>query len=59
MMVKYVYPDSPAQLAGLERGDIILSVNGQTLNSANYQELLQINGTVTYGLGSYSLDEEA
>jgi C-terminal processing protease CtpA/Prc len=58
MVVKYVYPDSPAQLAGLERGDIILSVNGQTLNSANYQELLQINGTVTYGLGSYSLDEE-
>ena len=58
MMVKYVYPDSPAQLAGLERGDIILSVNGQTLNSANYQELLQINGMVTYGLGSYSLDAE-
>ena len=58
MVVKYVYPDSPAQLAGLERGDIILSVNGQTLNSTNYQELLQINGTVTYGLGSYSLDEE-
>lgn len=58
MVVKYVYPDSPAQLAGLERGDIILSVNGQTLNSANYQELLQINGTVTYGLGSCSLDAE-
>ena len=58
MVVKYVYPDSPAQLAGLERGDIILSVNGQTLNSANYQELLQINGMVTYGLGSYSLDAE-
>ena len=58
MVVKYVYPGSPAQLAGLQRGDIILSVNGQTLNSANYQELLQINGTVSYGLGSYSLDEE-
>jgi C-terminal processing protease CtpA/Prc len=57
MVVKYVYPGSPAQLAGLQRGDIILSVNGQTLNSANYQELLQINGTVSYGLGSYSLDE--
>ena len=58
MVVKYVYPDSPAQQAGLKRGDIILSVNGQTLSSANYQELLQINGTVTYGLGSYSLDAE-
>ena len=57
MVVKYVYPNSPAQQAGLKRGDIILSVNGQTLSSSNYQELLQINGTVAYGLGSYTLDE--
>ncbi len=58
MVVKYVYPDSPAEEVGLQRGDIILSVNGQTLNSTNYQELLQINGTVTYGLGSYSVNQE-
>ena len=58
MVVKFVYPNSPAQQAGLKRGDIILSVNGQTLSSSNYQELLQINGTVAYGLGSYFLDEE-
>ncbi len=58
MVVKYVYPNSPAQQAGLKRGDIILSVNGQTLSSSNYQELLQINGTVAYGLGSYTLDVE-
>ena len=41
MVVKYVYPNSPAQQVGLKRGDIILSVNGQTLSSSNYQELLQ------------------
>ena len=58
MVVKYVYPDSPAQQAGLKRGDIILSVNGQSLRSSNYQELLQINGNVSYGLGSYALDQE-
>ena len=34
MVVKYVYPDSPAQQAGLKRGDIILSVNGQSLRSS-------------------------
>ena len=41
----------------MKRGDIILSVNGQRL-FFEYQELLQINGNVSYGLGSYALDQE-
>ena len=34
--VEHVYPGSPADLAGLERGDIIAQVNGSDLTSMNY-----------------------
>jgi len=49
MVVKYVYPDSPAQLAARTRD--IFECERADLNSANYQELLQINGTVTTDWG--------
>ncbi|WP_277482765.1 S41 family peptidase [Catalinimonas alkaloidigena] len=39
IVVEYVYPDSPADRAGLERGDIILAIDGETLNTENYYEL--------------------
>ena len=52
-VVEYVYPNSPAALAGLKRGDIILKINGEDLNNNNYLNLTSNNGfSVT--LGSYT-----
>lgn len=49
-IVEYVYPNSPAEKAGLKRGDIILKINGQNLNDANYRDLLSTTGfSVTLG----------
>ncbi|UFH52334.1 S41 family peptidase [Spirosoma sp. KNUC1025] len=53
--VLYVLPNSPAQLAGVKRGDIISKVNGQTLNTTNYADLLYSGGTsFTFGLAAVS-----
>ncbi len=49
-IVKYVTAGSPAEEAGLKRGDIILSLNGGNINKGNYMELF--NGkTISIGLG--------
>ena len=37
--VKYVYPGSPAADAGLERGDIILTIDNTALDTSNYYDL--------------------
>lgn len=37
--VEHVYPGSPAEFAGLERGDIIAQVNGSDLTSTNYSSV--------------------
>ena len=42
--VIYVMPDSPAYKAHLKRGQWIESVNGETLTSDNYTELINGNG---------------
>ena len=39
-IVNYTYADSPAQKAGLQRGDIILTVDGSELTKDNYQQEL-------------------
>jgi C-terminal processing protease CtpA/Prc len=36
IVVCYVYPNSPAAEAGLERGDIIISIDNTPLDTANY-----------------------
>ncbi len=36
--VCYVYPDSPAAEAGLERGDIIISIDNAPLDTTNYYD---------------------
>ncbi len=47
--VNYVYDDSPAQSAGIKRGDVITAIDGTTLTPSNYQELLaKTSYTLTY-----------
>lgn len=41
--VRYVLPDSPAEAAGLKRGDLFLKVNGQQMTINNYMDLLITN----------------
>ena len=48
--VLYTYPGSPAEKAGLKRGDLILQVDGEDMNTTNYTKLYQ-SSSVTLGLG--------
>ena len=38
-IVAYVYPGTPAAAAGIQRGDIIIGINGSQLTSDNYRDL--------------------
>ena len=38
-LIDHVYPSSPAEVAGLQRGDLILQVNGQSISANNYETL--------------------
>ncbi len=49
-IVQYVYPDSPAQKAGLKRGDFLLTLGGATLSQNNYTQLYY-GSEITVGLG--------
>jgi carboxyl-terminal processing protease len=46
-VVRYVLKGSPSDLAGIRRGDVFISVNGQQLTIANYQTLLNSSATLT------------
>lgn len=50
--VAYAVPGSPADLAGIERGDLIYKVNGTLLNTSNYSLLNKIftETSITLGL---------
>lgn len=48
-IVRYVYSGSPAEKAGLKRGDLFVTVNDQQITASNYQTLLF--DTETYKLG--------
>ena len=49
-IVEYVYPNTPAKLAGLERGTIITQLNGSAITKSNYTSLLSgDNITITTG----------
>jgi len=53
ILVEYVYPNSPANDAGLKRGDIIITINGSVLDTTNYYELFS-QSDYTVGLGAYA-----
>ena len=56
-LVTYVIPNSPAEQAGLKRGDYIVQVNGENVNSNN-TALLQNGGEVTLCVVPLARDEE-
>ena len=53
-VVTYTYAESPAEAAGLGRGDAILTVDGREMTKDNYREIVQDKllggGTVKLGL---------
>jgi len=53
-VVKYVVPNSPAADAGIQRGDLFYKVNGVTLNTSNYRELLFESSSYTLSFGSFN-----
>ena len=54
--IAYTVPDSPASLAGLERGDIIYKVDGTVMNVDNYQIINNLfeKDNITLGVGRYT-----
>jgi C-terminal processing protease CtpA/Prc len=53
IIVLYVFPDSPAEKAGLQRGDIILTINGEYMDTTNYYDLFS-QTSYTVELGKYN-----
>lgn len=55
LSIGYVYLESPAAKVGLRRGDVIVSVDGVTLNKNNYQQymstLFYAGGGETFKIG--------
>jgi C-terminal processing protease CtpA/Prc len=51
--VRYVFKGSPAEKAGMKRGDLFMKVNDQQLTLTNYQTLLYTN--ITYKLSFASI----
>ena len=50
LIVEFVYKGSPAYSAGIKRGDMIISIDGELMNLSNYNELYNRN-SFTAGLG--------
>lgn len=49
-VVEFVYPNTPAKNAGIKRGDVIISYDGNGINDTNYRELLNSeNISITVG----------
>jgi C-terminal processing protease CtpA/Prc len=52
-VVNYTYENSPARQAGLQRGDIIFTIDGEDLSLDNYQTLaakFYLNSTIKLGM---------
>jgi C-terminal processing protease CtpA/Prc len=59
--ILYIKPSSPAENAGLKRGDAISHVNGQQLNTSNYQSVLSalVNSEYSITYKPLLIDNEA
>lgn len=57
--VLYVLPDSPAEKAGLKRGDLIIEVNGAALTRSNYSSYLETPQSSAKLLMGEMLDEHS
>lgn len=53
-IIRYVLEGSPADLAGLKRGDIFTRINNQQLTDENYQSLLFTNISYSMGFADYT-----
>ena len=51
--VAFTYPNSPAAEAGLQRGDVVLEVNGKGVNTSNYMDLYN-SPSLTIGIGKFN-----
>src|SRR5690554_701842 len=46
--IRYVYPNTPAETAGLKRGEIIYKINGQRITIDTYGTMYGANTTTTF-----------
>lgn len=52
--ITYTHPGSPAEKAGLKRGDVILEVDGEEMNQSNYYNALFASSTIEVGVGRFT-----
>lgn len=56
-LITNVYPNSPASIAGLDRGEWIIKANGEFITKKNEKELLQSGKGMKLTLGRYELQK--
>ena len=54
-IINYVCAGSPAEKAGLKRGDVILTMDGKDITKSNYSTVFE-GGTINFGLGELRED---
>ncbi|HET8864698.1 MAG TPA: S41 family peptidase [Gracilimonas sp.] len=59
IIVEFVYPNTPAAAAGIERGDIIIRINDQDLTTDNYLDLYYDDSSAKYTFGIYNVEENS